>query len=243
MIVGIHQLDNLVWLGVIDRIIKSDVFVVLDTVKFSKNYFHNRNRIRTSDGWSYITVPVCYNNASINDTLISSNANFLKLHRKIVYSYSAADFFDCYKKNFFEVYCDKHKTIGSLNKEVLLYLLDCFGIKTPIYFLSSLPISGTKNELLLNICKYFSADTYLSGAGGISYLDVNLFESNHIKVLFQKFIHPVYKQVYSPFLPCMSCIDLLFNCGSDSLKVFNGIGLDLNLVNKGDENKIIQEAM
>ena len=60
MIVGIHQPQYLPWLGIIDRIIKSDIFVMLDNVPYSKNYFYNRNRIKTANGWNWITAPVLF---------------------------------------------------------------------------------------------------------------------------------------------------------------------------------------
>jgi len=58
MIVTIHQPEHLPWLGLFDKIRRADLFVILDCVQFRKNYFQNRNRIRTESGWTWITVPV-----------------------------------------------------------------------------------------------------------------------------------------------------------------------------------------
>ena len=60
MIVGIHQPQYLPWLGIIDRVLQSDIFVMLDNVPYSKNYFYNRNRIKTANGWNWLTVPVLF---------------------------------------------------------------------------------------------------------------------------------------------------------------------------------------
>ena len=59
MIATIHQPEHLIWLGLIDKISRADVFVILDTVQFRKNYYQNRNKIRINakEGWAWITVP------------------------------------------------------------------------------------------------------------------------------------------------------------------------------------------
>jgi len=36
------------------------VFCYLDTVQYKKNEWQNRNRIKTSGGWQWLTVPVTY---------------------------------------------------------------------------------------------------------------------------------------------------------------------------------------
>ena len=78
---------------------------------------------------------------------------------------------------------------------------------------SSLNPEGKKNELLIDILKKVSAETYLSGVGAKAYMDEKLFENEGIKVIWQNFKHPVYNQLYGNFIPYLSSIDLLFNCG------------------------------
>src|SRR5919197_6348843 len=58
MIVAIHQAHYLPWLRYLDKIARSDVFIVLDDVQYEKNGFQNRNKIKTAQGWLYLTVPV-----------------------------------------------------------------------------------------------------------------------------------------------------------------------------------------
>ena len=60
MIVAVHQPQYLPWLGYFDKIDKADVFVLLDTVQFKKNEWQNRNKIKTAQGWQWLTVPVMY---------------------------------------------------------------------------------------------------------------------------------------------------------------------------------------
>jgi len=76
--------------------------------------------------------------------------------------------------------------------------------------------------LLINICKEVDADIYLSGFGGAKYQEEELFEEAGIKLKYYEFKHPVYPQLWQGFVPNMSIIDMLFNCGSESMDFILG---------------------
>ena len=83
MIVSIMQPAYIPWLGYFDRIAKSDLHVVLDNVtmdKNSKTKFTNRNKSRTPQGWSWLTVPLKSvsksNEVVINEIEIASGNNW-----------------------------------------------------------------------------------------------------------------------------------------------------------------------
>lgn len=94
-----------------------------------------------------------------------------------------------------------------------------FDIGTKTILSSELHVQGTGSDRILNICKSLNADIYLSGQFGNSYLNLEDFKNNSIDIKFQNFVHPVYKQCYSPFMPNMSIIDLLFNEGENSKNI------------------------
>ena len=50
-------------------------------------------------------------------------------------------------------------------------------------------------------------------------MDLDVFRAREIRVIFQHFNHPIYPQAYGPFEPNLSALDLLFNCGPDSLTI------------------------
>jgi hypothetical protein len=58
LIVAVHQPQYLPWLGYFDKIRRADIFSYLDCVQYKKNDWQNRNRIKTSQGWQWLTVPV-----------------------------------------------------------------------------------------------------------------------------------------------------------------------------------------
>ena len=111
----------------------------------------------------------------------------------------------------------KYNNLSELNITLIKYLCNKLEIKTPIYIQSELKKDfGKKNYLNLNICKYFNADVYLSGSGAAKYNDVLLFKENGIELVYDKFVHPIYPQLWGDFIPNLSIIDLLFNCGPES---------------------------
>jgi hypothetical protein len=82
-----------------------------------------------------------------------------------------------------------------------------------------LGIKGKKSELILDSCLKTNANVYLAGRGAKKYLDINLLQKNGISVIFSKFDHPIYPQLWGDFIPNLSIIDLLFNCGKDSKEI------------------------
>ena len=72
---------------------------------------------------------------------------------------------------------------------------------------------------LIEICRTLGGRTYLAGRDGAKYMDLNLFRRHGIGLLFQEFRHPVYSQCFGSFEPYMSLVDLLLNCGSESLTI------------------------
>ena len=90
---------------------------------------------------------------------------------------------------------------------------------------SELGAEGKADKLLIDICQKVRASAYISGAFGIDYIDESLFAGAGIALEYQEFHHPIYQQVYEPFIPSMSTLDLLFNYGDKSLDVLRGIGV------------------
>lgn len=224
--VAIHQPETLPWLGFMDKLRQCDVFVLLDHVQFSKHGFQNRNRIRTltSDGWSWITVPVLTKGSSLQricDVRIDGDAyGWRRKHVGLLrQSYRRTPYFDRYIHPLESFYAREWEQLVDFNVTIIEWLAGCFGLKRLVLRSSELDVSGARSELLLAICKRVDATEYLSGISGREYLDVGLFESAGIAVRFQEFYHPIYRQRYEPFVPSLSSIDLLFNHGDAALAI------------------------
>ena len=232
MIVTIHQPEHLPWLGFFDKVSHVNMYVLLDNVQFRKNYFQNRNRIRTQNGFTWLTVPVMTRGLSlqaINEIAIDNRTNprwRQKIWTTLEQSYGRAEYWKEHERFFEQVYGKEWTSLCDLNEALIRYLLDAFSINVKIVKASDLGVAGKGSELLLNICRELKADIYFSGISGRDYLHLSQFSSSSIEVRFQEFHHPIYRQLHEPFLPCMSGVDLLFNYGPKGRKVLAGIGVD-----------------
>ncbi len=224
MIVSINQPAYLPWLGYFHRIAVSDLHIVLDHVQFEKNSFTNRNKIRTSEGWCWLTVPLKtsgrFGDLAIAQIEIATERRWAEKHwNSIRLNYSKANYFREHADFFENIFSHSWERLNPLLREITTYLLSAFGIKTEILFSSEIGAAGRKSELVLELCRKVGATSYLSGSLGRDYLDEVAFEGAGIAVCYQDYHHPTYKQVYPGFEPYMGAIDLLFNHGADSLEV------------------------
>ncbi len=227
MRITIHQPEHMPWLGFFHKINMADVYVVLDNVQFSKNYFQNRNKVRTPDGWTWVTVPVNHSiETLIRDVIIAADPRWKRKWQDTVnYTYKKAPFFDHYFERLHNLINESWRNLSDMNVALIRLLSEFLRIKTRFFHASELDVSGKGSDLLLAICKKVGAKYYLSGISGKEYLKLHDFETENIRVIFQDFHHPIYKQLHEPFIPCMSVIDLLFNHGERSLDIINGIGV------------------
>ncbi len=224
MIVSINQPAYLPWLGYFHRIAVSDVHIVLDHVQIdhnTKTQFANRNKIRTCDGWTWITVPINTKGLSgqlqLDKITIANNTPWAKKHwTAIRMNYGRASYFAEHAEAFRGFFETEWTLLREIVNHSTEYLLNALGIKTKILFSSQLGIGGSKDELVLNLCRAVGGTIYLSGPFGRDYLREERFADHGIRVVYHDYRHPVYKQAYPGFEPFMSVVDLLFNCGPAS---------------------------
>ena len=225
MIVAVHQAQYFPWLGYFDKIDMADIFVLLDNVQFKKNEWQNRNKIKTAQGWQWLTVPVMYKYPQlINEVVINNKVNWQHKQRQALLSnYKKAPYYNQLKEFFEDIFSSSWQFISKLNIEMVKSFVKILGIDTPLYVASELgEFPQDPDERLIAITKHLGADTYLAGAGGREYMDLDKYNKSGVKVIFQDFKHPVYGQLFGGFEPFMSVIDLIFNHGDKSLMILRG---------------------
>lgn len=219
----ILQPGYLPWLGFFDQMYKSDLFVVYDDVQFDKEGWRNRNRIKTAQGWTWVTVPVLLSGKDkplVKDVLIDNKKNWPRKHLQTIrQNYSKAPFFEKYFSLFEDIYVQSWKYLIDLDMALIRLIMSQLGLERDLVFSSKLGIAGESTERLVAICKHLGATRFYEGAAGQDYLDESLFEAQNITVDYQDYDHPVYEQRYGEFVPYLSVIDLLFNHGEDSLDI------------------------
>lgn len=224
--VTVLQPGYLPWLGFFDQMRRSDVFVYYDDVQYDKHGWRNRNRIKAPTGPAWLTVPVLdsgRHGQAILDAEIDNRLPWARKHLGSIRQYYAqAPGFDA-----------AYPELESLLKRPWRYLVDLdltladwlggrLGVRGTIARSSELGIRGERSRRLLEICRHFGADRYLSGNAAQSYLEVELFAAEGIQVEWQNFRHPVYPQRYGEFLSHLSALDLLLNAGQASAQVMRG---------------------
>ncbi len=227
MILTGHQPNYLPYTGFFEKIAKSKVFCIVDTVQFVKRGtfgWHNRNKIRTHDDWVWLSVPVLTKGnfeQKISQARINNDVSWARKHYRSIYlNYHKARYFSKYSNFFEEIYTKKSwEYLKDLNEAIIGYIIKSLGIKVKIVRCSDLKIYSGKTQLIVDMCKKLKADTYISGVHGKDYIEEALLKKNRIKLIYQDFRHPVYQQQFEGFLPNMSVIDLMFNHGPKSLDI------------------------
>jgi hypothetical protein len=224
MVVTVHQPQFLPWLGYVDKIDQSDIFVILEDVQYKKQEYQNRNRIKTPKGPVWLTVPVMIKGLSdqnINETLIDNQSDWRRRHLSLLKeNYRKAPFFSEYYPEIEAFYMQKRwELLSELNIEMLMYIFNKLGVTTTVRNSTEISVEGVKTLRNVNITLAMGGDTYLSGQGAKEYLEEDLFDNAGVKLRFQEYSHPVYPQLSGEFAPYMGVFDLMFNCGEESLAV------------------------
>lgn len=223
MMVVVLQPGYLPWLGFFDQMRRADVFVYYDDVQYDTHGWRNRNRIKTQHGPIWLTVPVRHSGLDkprIIDVTIDARTKWAKKHVATVrQAYAAAPFAKQYLPALEETLMRPWERLVDLDIAVTGLIAGWLSLERRIERASELGIGGGQTERLVNICRRFGATRYLSGSAARDYLDVSLFDQNGIVVEWQDYVHPVYPQLHGEFVPYMSAIDVVFNCGERASEI------------------------
>jgi len=221
MILAAHQPQFMPWLGYFEKMLSSDVFVLLDDVQFKKNEWQNRNRVWSREGPQWLTVPVLHEFPSeIRGVRINETTHWRHKHvQTLTQTYAKAACFPEQWEPFRRLYEQKGQCLLELNLATIEALRRILDVSTPLKLSSELGVDGKSTERLVNLCRKLGAGVYLAGAGGKDYMDMALFEGAGIEVRFQEYAHPVYSQFDGPFVSHLSAFDLICHHGRESSKI------------------------
>jgi hypothetical protein len=216
MKVAAIQSSFIPWRGYFDFIASVDAFVFLDDVQYSKNGWRNRNRIKTSQGSRWITVPVRHQSLSqlICDTEIDERKDWRESHLRLWHEhYGAAPYYRDALALLGDIERELVGTISELNIALTKRIAGYFEISTRTILSSELRLSGTKTDRLIDLLKKLNATTYLSGPSADAYLDKEAFSRNGICLEYKSYDYGPYPQLWGPFEGAVTVLDLIANCG------------------------------
>lgn len=217
--VAIVQSNYIPWRGYFDLIAFVDEFIIYDDMQYTKRDWRNRNRIKTSQGLQWITVPVQVKgrfHQKIRETLIDG-ADWARAHwRALELNYGTAPHFLEIADWLEPIYLgQRHTNLSLLNRCLLEAICGYLGIATHMTNSWDYELAAAKTERLANLCLQASATEYVSGPAAHSYIDENVFESSGIRLTWFDYEgYRDYKQLWGEFEPAVTILDLLFNTGA-----------------------------
>lgn len=220
MLVGIHQPHYLPWLRYFEKIARSDVFIVLDDIQFSKNGWQNRNKVKSASGPLLLSVPILAKDRQrLPDARIDNATGWARKHWKTLEQcYGPSPFFEAQAPFLEEIYTRTWEFLNDLNRHMLAYFVGELAIESTIVYASELNVAGEATERLINLIRAVGGDSYYSGSYALdAYLDAQALDAAGIQLELQQWEPPVYTQRYGNFESDLAIVDLLMNEGPRSL--------------------------
>ncbi len=224
MNVVILQPSYIPWRGYFDQIRRADLFVFYDDVQYDKRGWRNRNQIKTPQGKQWLTIPVYSRGAQtqnipINQIKIVWDDPWAETHFKaIIQSYGKAPYFDRYLTLLEKFYRRRDEFLADFTIDFTIALAHELG-NTQTRFMRSSEIAGIqgqKTDRLIQILQAVGGSHYLSGPSASDYIEQEKFDAAGIRLEYIEYNYPEYPQLYPPFDPYVSILDLFFMTGPEA---------------------------
>lgn len=222
--IAILQSNYIPWKGYFDIINKVDEFILYDDMQYTKNDWRNRNKIVTSAGVKWLTIPIETKGKfyqKINEAQVVDHKWAEKHWKSIRFNYAKAEFFSEYAERFCKLYqqCEEEEYLSNINYAFLKEICDILGIKTKISWSSDYTLVDGKTERLVALVKAAGGDYYLSGPAAQNYIVEDYFKQAGIELEWMDYSnYPQYRQLSDNFEHGVSVLDLIFNEGPNAPK-------------------------
>lgn len=215
MNVGIHQPDYIPWLGLFYKMYLSDIFIHLDDAQYSNEAGHNVNTVKTPQGAFRLKFPVEQHLGDlINQVRPKYELNWNKKHLKTLeMNYTKAPYFKETYPEIKELYMTQFPNVAELNIAFNEFIAGKFGIRPRFVRSSELNISTARETRVIDLTKAVGGTRYISGNGARIYQTESHFTDRGVELTYLDYKPIAYPQIRGVFLPCMSALDYIFNCG------------------------------
>jgi len=218
--IGACQSNYIPWKGYFDMISQVDEFVFYDDVQYTKEDWRSRNKIKTSNGPLWLSVPVGKSEDRLICDVKITNNDWQKKHwQNILQFYKKAPFFNEYKDFFENFYLNEiHSNLSDMNIDLTKRIsVEILGIKTKFRDSREFNLQGKKESRLLDLLEKIEATHCLVGPAAKDYICEQHFADKNIKLEWMDYSgYPEYKQLFGEFEHTVSILDLIFNVGNDS---------------------------
>jgi hypothetical protein len=229
VLVSVHQPNFMPWLKLLDKILGSDVYVAYDTVQYTRSEYHGRQKIKREGRGDWLSVPLASSPGGpqlIQDVRIDSSQPFRARHLRLLrLAYGRAPYFDELYPLVEDVYGRDHEWLADLNLDLIRTLCDYLGSPVRIVRASSierdLPPGRDGTRRIIDLVRAVAGTAHLTSTYGSEreYIDWSAVCDAGLRVLSQRFTHPVHPQSRGEFLPHLAAVDMLFHCGRASAEL------------------------
>jgi len=168
-VVTIHQPSFLPWMPFFDKVRSADMYVVLSECQYEKNGYQNRFFYRGK--WHTLSVNKGMEPIK-NKRYVNPYNDWEKIKLNLPdKAHVLSQFDDLISDNLLLT-----------NMAVIKRCLRLLNINTAVVLDPVTALTGT--DRLVDICRYYGADVYLSGPSGKSYMDTALFDRAGIAVRY-----------------------------------------------------------
>lgn len=220
--VAIVQSSYIPWQGYFELIVRSDTFIFLDSVQFTRRDWRTRNYINSSGGLQRLSVPVRAKNHmhySVYEIEINRDSNWNRKHlAAITQSYSSTPYGLELVDLITPTYQNPPKYLNQLNRILIKTLWNYASGGLSRNFIGDEKILNSSghdsNMRLIEICQRVGADRYLSGPSAKRYIDLVLWGQHGISVEFIDYSITHYhqnRQNFEPFISILDPISILGN--------------------------------
>lgn len=220
--VAILQSNYIPWKGYFDIIRKVDCFIFYDDVKYTKNDWRNRNKIKTPYGARWLTIP-CGGNYSIliNEVRVDNNPWQEAHYKALADNYADAPYWQQFQPFLQEMYLDTQwQSLSELNQTMITRIAREFlGITTTFERSEAYNLNASKEDRVLQLLGQSGATHYVSGPAAKDYLHQENFDARGITLEYMDYRgYPEYPQFHPPFEHGVTILDLLFHTGSKAVE-------------------------
>ena len=227
--VAIHQPNYFGWLGFFSKVASCDQFVILDDVQFVRRGFIHRNRVKTPNGVSWLTVPTRNKglyHARINQLATDHEQGWTARHRRTLqHSYGRCRYYaeirDLIVDPVLDFASNPEVSLADCCIHAIEHVCAYLQIEVPMVRSSAMGIESSSTQRLIDIVRRVGGRRYLSGMGGRKYMQPELFDQNRIELAFTSCSPAAYEQPWGEFVPGLSILDTLCCCGPATRDMLN----------------------
>src|SRR5262245_33503907 len=156
--IAIVQSNYIPWKGYLDLINQVDEFILYDDRQYTRRDWRNRNRIRTSEGSVWLTIPVQVKgryHQRIDETFVSDSDWRERQWQTLRHAYGGAPSFDHYRDRLEALYLGSSDTrLSQINRAFLEALCDMLGIATTLSWSTDYDVDASDRvERLVALCR------------------------------------------------------------------------------------------